>query len=99
MTNDPLTDPLDSTDSFLAGWLDAIWSTFSSDEQFDACVPTDVRKQLIRRGWLRPLSAESEDGRRTATITPLGARVVLGLNKRAGITRIIVDEDGDEYQL
>ena len=82
-------------DEFLIGWLDAIWSGFSKADHVDA--PEDVRKLLIRKGWLAPRSREDGGGVRKAAVTPLGMQVVIGASQRHGIHRTIEDLDGNSY--
>lgn len=42
--------------AFLLGWLDATWSGFGHAQRVD--MPEDIRRALVRRGWLAPKSAE-----------------------------------------
>jgi len=82
---------------FLLGWLDATWSGFGHAERVD--MPEDIRRALVREGWLAPKSAPQEDGSRRASITPGGMQQVLSINKAYRIKRTIRLEDGSEREL
>jgi hypothetical protein len=82
-------------DAFLIGWLDAVWASFGADD-WSLPVPRDVSRAFVRRGWVKPRKATSEDGVRDITVTPLGERAVVGANKVIGIRRQLYNDDGDE---
>lgn len=78
-------------DQFLIGWLDAMWVLWSEGHTIVSC-PTDVSREMVRRGWLRPLSPKSQSRARHGQITPLGARMVIQANDRHGIHRNYEEE-------
>ena len=77
---------IDPLEAFLSGWLDAIWSGFRYE--YEVRVPRDVQRELIRRGWLRPISRKDESGFRDASITPAGVQAVIDANIKFNINRV-----------
>lgn len=83
--------------AFVLGWLDATWSGFGLGSRVD--MPDDIRRVLVRKGWLAPKSTPDEQGARRVTITPSGMQQVLSINKAYRVRRTIRLEDGSEREL
>ena len=76
---------MNNKDHFLIGWLDALWSTF--DDEACIATPPDVSRQLVRRGWLKPVGSKHHGEMQAVEITPLGIRMVKEANEAFEIKR------------
>lgn len=78
---------------YLCGWVEAISVSFADDDEvtppWDVAValnvPTWVRKELVRRGWIAYQRVDADEGAYAVRITPTGFAALLEFARSSGL--------------